>query len=361
MDSKFLKLPKLLIFLVISLISIGVIILYSAADGSFSPWASRQLLLFIFAFPLSIIIGFLNFRTIYQLAYPTYFISLILLIAVEILGHTAMGATRWLEIGGIKLQPSEPVKFSIILMLARYFHDCSLKELSYWRHFIIPAMGTILPCMLIIKQPDLGTGTLTLIAAGMLFFASGIDFKKILIVCCIGLLMLPIAWTFLHDYQKQRVEIFLNPGKDHLGSGYNIIQSKIAIGSGGLTGKGFLQGTQSHLSFLPEHQTDFIFAFLTEEFGFLGGGLVIGLFGLLISSIMFISITCKNMFLKLVSQGVANIIFCHVFINIGMVMGVVPTVGVPLPFISYGGSLIVSMLLGIGLVINAHINKNIRS
>jgi rod shape determining protein RodA len=360
MEHKFLKLPKFLITLIVCLVSIGIIILYSAADGNFSPWASKQMLLFCCSFPLSIFIALINTRTIYQIAYPAYFFSLILLIGVEILGHTAMGATRWLEISGIKLQPSEPAKLSIILMLARYFQDSSLEEMSQWKHLIIPAIATIIPCLLIIKQPDLGTGMLTLISAGMLFFVSGVSFKKIILVLFVAILTLPIAWGFLHDYQKQRVEIFFNPEKDPLGSGYNIIQSKIAIGSGGLTGKGFLQGTQSHLSFLPEYQTDFIFAFLTEEFGFIGGSIVIMLFALLIGCIVNISIGCKSIFLKLITQGVANVVFCHVFINIAMVMGFLPIVGVPLPFISYGGTMIVSMLLGMGLIMHAQINKNVR-
>jgi rod shape determining protein RodA len=359
-ESKFSKLPKLLLFTIFCLVALGIAILYSAAGGSWQPWALKQLILFSLAFFCSIFIGIINVRKIYLLAYPIYFASLLLLIGVELLGHTAMGATRWLEVAGFKLQPSEPAKLSIVLMLARYFHDCSLQETRRWYYLITPIMASILPCMMIIKQPDLGTGMLTLLSASILFFVSGVDFKKILLVIVMILLALPIAWNFLHDYQKQRVEIFLNPEKDPLGSGYNLIQSKIAIGSGGFNGKGFMQGTQSHLSFLPEHQTDFIFAFLAEEFGFLGGISVILLFALLIGLIIAISVSCKSVFLKLTAQGVASIVFLHAAINISMVMGLIPVVGVPLPFISYGGTMMVSTMLGMGLVINAHINKNIR-
>jgi rod shape determining protein RodA len=360
MLSKIIKLPKALIFLNLLLVSIGVAVLYSAADGNFSPWALKQFTLFVFSCPLALLIAFLNVRTIYNMAYPAYFFALALLIAVELLGHKAMGATRWLEFAGIKLQPSEPAKFAIILMLAKYFNDCTLEQTQQWKILLTPALATLLLCALIIKQPDLGTGLLTLSSAGMVFFVVGIDFKKILLVIFSGVSLIPIAWQFLYDYQKKRIAIFLNPEQDHLGSGYNIIQSKIAIGSGGLTGKGFLQGSQSHLSFLPEHQTDFIFAFFTEEFGFIGGISIIILFSLLIGVIVNISISCKSVFLKILSQGIASIIFCHVFINISMVMGLLPAVGIPLPFISYGGTMIVSMMVGMGLVANAHINRNFR-
>jgi rod shape determining protein RodA len=355
-----LHLPKFIIFLTLTLVSIGIVVLYSAADGNFQPWAAKQSLLFLLSCPLTLLIASLNVRTIYQLAYPSYVLSLLLLIAVEILGHTAMGATRWLEIAGIKLQPAEPAKFAIILMLAKYFNDRSLAEISTWKELFIPSGATLLMCLLIIKQPDLGSGMLTLIAAAMLFFTSGVDWKKIVISASSALACLPLAWHFMYDYQKQRIDIFLNPGKDPLSKGYNIIQSKIAIGSGGMTGKGFLQGTQSHLSFLPEHQTDFIFAFLAEEFGFVGCAMLILLFVLLIGSIVHVSISCKSVFLKLITQGVAGIIFCHVFINIAMVIGFLPAVGIPLPFISYGGTMIVSMMIGMGFVLNAYHNKNYR-
>jgi rod shape determining protein RodA len=358
--SKILKLPKLLLFVVCCLVSIGIVVLYSAAGGKWQPWALKQLILFALAFAVSLFITMVNVRTIYLLAYPIYWFCLLLLIGVELLGHTAMGATRWLEIAGFKLQPSEPAKLSIVLMLARYFHDRSLQEIKQWSDLIIPIFASILPCLMIIKQPDLGTGLLTLFSASTLFFVSGMDFRKIALAILAVLLLLPITWGFLHDYQRQRVAIFLNPEQDPLGSGYNLIQSKIAIGSGGFEGKGFMQGTQSHLSFLPEHQTDFIFAFLCEEFGFLGGSCLILLFTMLIGLILAISISCKSVFLKLVTQGAASIIFLHVAINISMVMGLVPVVGVPLPFISYGGTMMVSSMLGIGLIFNACVNKNIR-
>lgn len=360
MEYRFDRLPKMIIFLVLLLVLIGIIALYSAADGNFRPWASKQILLFCFSIPLVFIISLINVRTLYQLAYPAYFVSLLLLIAVEILGHTAMGATRWLEIASIKLQPSEPAKFAIILMLAKYFNDHSMQDLNQWSKLITPAVAVLIVTALIIKQPDLGTGLITIITSGMVFIGAGISARKILITLFSCLALAPIAWNFLYDYQKRRIENFLNPEADPFGSGYNIVQSKIAIGSGGFSGKGFLQGTQSHLSFLPEHQTDFIFAFLAEEFGFIGGVGIIILFAALIAAIINVSVNCRNIFLKLVTQGVANLIFCHVFINVAMVMGVLPAVGVPLPFISYGGTMIVSMMIGIGLIVNANINSNLR-
>ena len=360
MEHKLSQLPKALICLVLTLVAIGIVVLYSAADGSFSPWALKQLLLFCFASFLSVIIALLHPRRLYQMAYGAYFACFSLLVAVELLGYTSMGATRWLTIFSIKLQPSELAKFAIVLMLARYFHESTLDSLSSWRTFCVPAVAVLLMCGLIIKQPDLGTGIITLITAGMIFLVAPIQISKIMSVIFGALCLMPIAWNFLYEYQKKRVAIFFNPEQDPLGSGYNIIQSKIAIGSGGLFGKGFLQGSQSHLSFLPEHQTDFIFAFLSEEFGFLGGSVVIVLFGLLLASIIDISIKCKSVFLKLTAQGIAGLIFCHVFVNIAMVMGSLPAVGVPLPFISYGGTMMVSIMIGLGLVMNAHVHRNFR-
>jgi len=355
-----IRLPQLLNLLIIVLSAIGISLLYSAADGVLVRWWYKQLILFCVFIPVAFGISKLRVITLYNFAYPIYFVSCLLLIGVEVLGYSAMGATRWLEIARFRFQPSELCKISIVLMLARYFHDCRLKEVCEWKHLILPAVGTLFPALLIIKQPDLGTGILVLASAATVFFVSGINVNKVIITLFLVVISCPIAWNFLHDYQKQRITIFLNPNADPLGSGYNIIQSQIAIGSGGFLGIGFLKGTQTHLDFLPEHQTDFIFALLGEEFGFGGCIIVITFFCLLLACITSISIKCRSVFLKLICQGVASNLFFHFFINIAMVMGLMPVVGIPLPFISYGGSIMASTLISMGLVMNAYENKDSR-
>ena len=267
-----------------------------------------------------------------------------------------MGAKRWIDLAGIKIQPSEPAKISIVLLIARYLDSLKAVELNSFKVF--PSIiAAIIPIILIIKQPDLGTGMLALMVASCMFFASGIKPWKFGLVGSIGCALAPLIWSNMHNYQKQRVLIFLDPELDPLGSGYNIIQSKIAVGSGGFWGKGINQGTQSHLDFLPEHQTDFIFACMSEEFGFVCGFLLLILYSMIIVHCLAISINSRSRFTKLTCVGITSIFFFHIFINIAMVLGLVPVVGVPLPFISYGGTMTASMLIGFGLIMNAHIHR----
>jgi rod shape determining protein RodA len=243
-------------------------------------------------------------------------------------------------------------------MLARYFHQLKNNEVLKTSNIIIAIIGVLIPVFLIIKQPDLGTGIITLVVAVSIFFASGIQIWKFLTIGGGILILLPVAWHIMYDYQRKRVLVFLDPERDPLGAGYNIIQSKIAIGSGGLFGKGLTHGTQSHLDFLPEHQTDFIFSTFAEELGFVGCLGLLSMYVLIMFICLITVINCRSMFGKYMVIGVASILFSHVFINMAMVMGMLPAVGVPLPFISYGGTMMASMLVGTGLIMNAAVHKN---
>ena len=359
-EDKFIKRLKqipLSILIVVSLISIyGFIILYSAAGGNIEPWANKQIMVFLIFLPISILVAIVDLKIIYHFSYLFYFLTLILLVTVEFSGKSAMGATRWLNLGLITIQPSELTKISIILALARYFHD-NHNKLKQNTILIIPLFIAIIPIAIVIKQPDLGTGIITLMVAAIMFFLAGVRFLYFIICLIGGLIATPVIWILLHDYQKNRIVTFMHPEQDALGTGYNIIQSKIAIGSGGFFGKGLLNGTQGQLSFLPEYQTDFIFSFLMEELGFIGGIVLLALYAIIIMVSLLISINCQSIFAKLMSSGIAAVFFCHVFINIAMVMGLVPVVGVPLPLISYGRTMMVSMILGLGLVMNAAVNR----
>ncbi|MES2214720.1 MAG: rod shape-determining protein RodA [Pseudomonadota bacterium] len=352
------NLPFALIALITILSGYGVLILYSAAAGSMDPWGYKQLANFLIFMPIAILIALIDLNTIFRYAYIPYCIALLLLIFVHMFGYTAMGAKRWVVIAGLRLQPAELAKIGIVLCLARYFHMMQTSDLHRTSKLLFPIGLLGIPAAFIIKQPDLGTGLLTLIVGMTIFFASGVDLKKMAIAAVTSVISMPILWCFLHDYQKKRILVFLNPELDPLGAGYNIIQSKIAIGSGGVFGKGIGMGTQSHLDFLPEHQTDFIFASLAEEFGFMGVGLLIILYTAVLYIIMSIAINARSIFGKLVVVGIGTIFFSHAFINIAMVAGLLPVVGLPLPFISYGGTMMASMLCGFGLIMNVHVHKH---
>lgn len=352
------KLPMAIPALVILICLYGFVLLYSAAGGNFHPWASKQILVFCIYMPIAFLIALIDLRFIFNSSYYFYFLTVLLLVFVELFGKKAMGATRWIDLGFTRLQPSELVKISIVLMLARYFHKLRDHKISNIWSLAFPIVAVLIPVSLIIKQPDLGTGVLTIIVAGIMMFAAGVSIVFFAATGFLALASIPIIWFGLHNYQKNRILVFLSPEREPLGAGYNIIQSKIAIGSGGLTGKGLLSGTQGHLSFLPEYQTDFIFAFLSEELGFLGGIVLLLLYSILIIFSLGIAVNARSRFAKLVAIGITSIFFSHVFINIAMVMGGVPVVGVPLPLVSYGGTMMASMLIGFGLIMNAGVNQH---
>lgn len=356
---KFHQIPFTIVFLVTLVACFGFVLMYSAAQGNLYPWAIRQIIHFIIFMPIMIIISLVDLKTWYRSAYLLYYLALFLLIAVHLLGYTAMGATRWINLGIIKLQPSELMKICIIFALARYFHDLRYKPITL-KDLFIPSIILILPAALIIKQPDLGTGLILLMLGVMLFFIAGVK-RWVFILGLIGIsVALPIIWQFLHEYQKNRILTFIDPERDPLGSSYNVIQSKIAIGSGGFLGKGFMKGSQSQLQFLPEHQTDFIFTMLCEEWGMLGGVILLLFFSILIFYCYLIALNSRSIFGKLLALGITTMFFLHIFINIGMVMGLLPAVGVPLPLLSYGGTMMVTILIGFGLVMNVHIHSKDR-
>ena len=309
--------------------------------------------------PVAIVIGITDIRLIFKASYMPYLVVLVLLVVVEVFGHTVMGGKRWIDLAGFRVQPSEPIKVALVLMLSKYLHNMSEVDVNSNTKLIVPIFLLLIPTTLVMKQPDLGTGILIVVVGAILLFTAGVKLWKFIVAGCIAGVCAPMIWYFLYDYQKKRILVFLNPEMDPLGAGYNIIQSKIAIGSGGFTGKGLTQGTQNRLDFLPEHQTDFIFASMAEEFGFMGVSLLIALYCLVIYIALAISINARAAFAKLLAIGITSIFFLHAFINMAMVIGWMPAVGIPLPFISYGGAMMASMLCGFGLIMNVHVNRHV--
>jgi rod shape determining protein RodA len=270
-----------------------------------------------------------------------------------------MGAQRWIDLGIINLQPSEVMKIALVLALARYFHGLATEDVGRPLKLVVPTVIVLTPVALVLKQPDLGTAMMLLLAGAAVFFAAGVRIWMFAVVLATGLAALPVGWEFLHDYQRRRVLTFLEPEGDPLGAGYHILQSKIALGSGGLFGKGLLQGTQSHLNFLPEKQTDFIFTMLAEEFGLVGSLAMLAIYTIILAHCFAIALSAKSQFGRLVAIGIATTFFLYLFINMAMVMGLIPVVGVPLPLVSYGGTAIVSLMLGFGLVMCVYVHRDV--
>lgn len=355
---KIFRLSYTYIALIMILALIGTLTLYSAANGSWEPWAIKHLLRFILALTIMLVLSLVDAGKYYKSAYWFYFITLILLIEVEISGHIGMGAQRWIDLKLFKIQPSELMKISIVLFMARYFSSATLQGIKSIRGIIIPAIITVIPVALIAAEPDLGTSLMVLITAAVMFFAAGVQWWKFALAGGLVCGCLPIIWSFLHEYQQNRVLTFLNPERDPLGAGYHIIQSKIAFGSGGIFGKGFLHGTQTHLNFLPEKHTDFIFTMFSEEFG------LIGSIGLLFLNILVLALgyvfafRTRNYFARMTIIGLNTNYFLYVFINIAMVMGILPVVGVPLPLISYGGTVMFSIMASFGIILCMSIGPN---
>lgn len=337
---------------------IGILMLYSVAGGAWDPWAIRHATRFAAGLAVMLVVAMVPPRLWMSLAYPAYLGALFLLVMVELFGATAMGAQRWIDIGPLRMQPSEIMKIALVLALARYYHDLPPENVSSPGGMIIPVLIIAVPVGLIAKQPDLGTAVLTGATGLVMVFLAGLSWKVIVPGLVAGAAGAVALLRYgLEDYQRARVMTFLNPENDPLGAGYHIMQSKIALGSGGLTGKGYMQGTQAHLNFLPEKQTDFIFTMLGEEFGFIGGIAVLVLYALILGHCLMTAMACRSVFLRLVTMGVTTTFALYVFINTAMVMGLVPVVGVPLPMISYGGSVMFTVLIGLGLILGAHIHR----
>ncbi len=337
----------------------SVVVLFSAGNGSWQPFALSQLLKICAGMGIFFIVAFSNIKVWIKSAYSIYAVALIMVILVTFIGDVGMGAQRWLSLGGVNIQPSEFIKIALVLALARYFAWQNSVELSQFKNYLIPIFMLLVPFALICAQPDLGTGiSLGLITVGM-FYIVGANKKWFLIAGILGLLALPVVWYGgMHDYQRARIITFINPEMDARGIGYQINQAKIAFGSGGIIGKGYMNGTQSQQSFLPEKQTDFIFTMFGEEFGFLGAFMLLSIYTFIVIMLFWSAKTCRNRFGQLVCFGFMLNFFVYYFINISMVLGILPTVGVPLPLMSFGGSSLISLLFGFGLCQNAHIHKD---
>ena len=347
--------------LMVSLIAIaGIAMLYSVASASFHPWAIRQIGHFILGLIVLVAAAVIDIRVWMSLAYPAYGVALALLIAVDLFGHVGLGAQRWISLGPVDLQPSELMKIALVLALARYLHGKSTEEVSKPVPLAIGLAMIGIPAIFVVLQPNLGT-TLIILADGCsLLFLAGLSWWWIAPTLGAAAAAVPLAWRFvLHDYQKARVETFLDPESDALGKGWNITQAKIAIGSGGVAGKGFTEGTQSRLNFLPEKQTDFIWTSICEEFGFVGALAVLVLFGVVIFYGIQTAMSARSQFGRLVAMGVTLNFFFYIMINGLMVMGLIPVVGIPMPLLSYGGSAMLTVMLGFGLLMSVHIHRQV--
>ena len=357
---KLVQINWFLIVLISLIAGVGFAMLYSAANGNIDPWASRQMLRFAAGLGLMLLIALIDVRVWLRHAYLIYATALLLLIAVEVMGVAGMGARRWINLGLFQLQPSEVMKIALVLALARFYHGMHPEEIGRIRWLVVPAGLILVPVALVMRQPDLGTAILLVLTATAIMLLAGVRLWKFAAAFGASLLAIPLAWRFmLHSYQKDRVLTYLNPERDPLGAGYHIMQSKIALGSGGLFGKGFMQGTQSHLAFLPERQTDFIFTMLAEEFGLVGCLGLLSLYVLVIAYGYAIALRSRNQFGRLLAMGVITTFFIYVFINMAMVMDLIPVVGVPLPLVSYGGTSMISLLIGFGLILSVYVHRDI--
>ncbi|NCC03212.1 MAG: rod shape-determining protein RodA [Proteobacteria bacterium] len=349
-----------LVFIVAMIGTIGVLLLYSAGGKSWDPWAGPQLVRFAAGFVLMLCLALIDVRFWLRAAYPLYGVMLLLLIVVEIMGHIGMGAQRWINLGFFVLQPSELMKIALVLALAKYFHTLDSEDVGRPTMLVPPILMVLLPVGLVLLQPNLGTATLLMLASTAIFFVAGVRWWKFALVAAIACAVLPFAWQHLHDYQKARLMTFVNPDADPLGAGYNILQSKIALGSGGLVGKGFGMGTQSQLQFLPEKHTDFIFVVLAEEFGLLGGLGLMALYLVLLFYGFMIALSSRSQFTRLTAFGLTTSFFLYVFVNIAMVTGTIPVVGIPLPLVSYGGTAMLTLLIGVGLLLGISVHRDVR-
>ncbi|MCI2394232.1 rod shape-determining protein RodA [Aliiroseovarius sediminis] len=361
---KVLYLNWFLVLLLTAVACMGFLMLYSVAGGSMEPWAAPQMKRFALGMALMFAIAMVPIWFWRNMAGLGYIISLVLLVLVEFIGATGMGAQRWIDLGFIRLQPSELSKITLVMILAAYYDWLDIKKVSRPFWVLLPIILILLPTALVLKQPDLGTAILLLMGGGAIMFLAGVSLWYFGIVFSAGIGLVTSVfmsrgtdWQLLKDYQYRRIDTFLDPSTDPLGAGYHITQSKIALGSGGWTGRGFMQGTQSRLNFLPEKQTDFIFTTLAEELGFLGGASLLALYVLILAFCIAAALQNKDRFSSLLILGVAITFFLFFAVNMSMVMGLAPVVGVPLPLVSYGGSAMLVLLVGFGLVQSAHVHR----
>lgn len=354
---KILSLDFKLIFLILLLGIISFFAMYSSERGNFSYYTQNHLYRFSIFFLLFITISFFKIQLWYKSAYLFYFIVLILLFAVDLFGITAQGSKRWINLSFVNLQPSELMKVSLIIFLARYYNKIPLQNINSIRHIFIPFLSFLVPVYLVVMQPDLGTAVLIAISGLIVIWLTGFRIKYFLYSFFVLICLMPVGIAFLKPYQKSRILTFFNPERDPLGAGYQIIQSKIAVGSGGIFGKGFLQGSQSYLDYLPEKHTDFIFTLFSEEFGFMGSLTLLLIYALIIYRIALIGNQSRNNFARIFCFGFAAAFFVYVIVNMSMVLGLLPIVGAPLPIMSYGGSSMLSTMIGLGVVMSCKIHN----
>ncbi|MGB8623641.1 MAG: rod shape-determining protein RodA [Paracoccaceae bacterium] len=353
-----------LVLLLTAVAGVGFIMLYSVAGGSFTPWAEPQMKRFALGLAAMFFVAFVPIWFWRNMAALAYTLSVLLLVAVELFGAVGMGAQRWIDLGFMRLQPSEMMKITLVMMLAAYYDWLDIRKVSHPLYVLIPLVLILLPTFLVLKQPDLGTALLLVIGGAAVMFAAGLHWAYFAAVIAMGgglvttvMMSRGTPWQLLKDYQFRRIDTFLDPGSDPLGAGYHITQSKIALGSGGWAGRGFMQGTQSRLNFLPEKHTDFIFTTLAEEFGFIGAFSLLLLYALIIAFCITSAMKNKDRFAALLTLGVAATFFLFFALNMAMVMGLAPVVGVPLPLVSYGGSAMIVLMVAFGLVQSAHIHR----
>lgn len=361
---KILHLHWPLILILTAISSVGFLMLYSVAGGSFSPWSETMIQRFIMGMSVMMIISMVPIWFWRNMSVLAFLIALALLVFVELFGSTNMGAQRWIDLGFMRLQPSEVAKISLVMLLAAYYDWLPVERTSHPFWVLLPVLITMVPTALVLKQPDLGTALLLIIAAGTVMFAAGVHWAYFATVIAAGAGTVGAvfesrgtSWQLLEDYQYRRIDTFLNPASDPLGAGYHITQSKIALGSGGWTGRGFMQGTQTRLNFLPEKHTDFIFTTLAEEFGYIGGSTLLLLYVLVIIFCLFAALRMADRFSSLLVIGISMTFFLFFAVNMSMVMGLAPVVGVPLPLVSYGGSAMLVLLAAFGLVQSAHVHR----
>ena len=352
---KILALDFSLIFLILLLGVISFFAMYSTEQGKFGYYTENHLYRFFIFFIVFIIVSFFRIQFWYNSAYLFYFIILVLLFAVDFFGVTASGSKRWINLFFINLQPSELMKIALIIFLARYYYKIPSEHTTHIKHILIPLVALVIPVSLVISQPDLGTAILIALGGITVIWLTGFRIKYFLYTFLVSICLIPAGVSFLQPYQKSRILSFFNPEKDPLGAGYQIIQSKIAVGSGGIFGKGFLQGSQSYLDYLPQKHTDFIFTLFSEEFGFIGSIILLLIYVMIIYRIIIIGNQSRNNFARLYCFGFATAFFAYVAVNMLMVLGLLPIVGAPLPIMSYGGSSMLSIMIGLAIVMSCKI------
>lgn len=354
--AKLLRIHWPVIATVCLLAGIGTATLYSVSGGSFVPWAERHTLRFLVMLAVVVIMATVRLEVWMKLAYPVYAVALLTLALVPFAGVEALGAKRWIGTGAISFQPSELMKLALVAALARYYMWLPQEDVRRVRYILIPLAMIGIPVLLTLQQPDLGSAALFLVLGLSLMFLAGVPLRYFALGAILAVAAMPAIWSGMHGYQKRRIEVFLNPGMDPLGAGYHIMQSKIALGAGGIAGSGFMHGTQSQLDFVPEKHTDFIASIIGEEWGFTGMMLLIAIYAALILMMMMMARRCDNRFARLAIAGSAMTFFIYVFINLAMVTGLVPVVGIPLPLVSYGGTSMTTLMIGLGIAMSAYVH-----